>query len=304
MTSHDSVSRLSAVMLTALIGLFCLFAFGMVQASPGNMSEADEARMMSLYQAAMAEGRETAAVKIVLDFTEKDSGEYDPATVKLTHRYGYLLYQDGQYRQATEVLKKALERSTVAFGKSGGEAFELNMNIAYANSQWRTGLFHRTKYFNRALEILRERGEHESIAYVTTLINITVNLMDSGSLGGSYTSHMSDTLQSPDLDDYQFPIEGEYSNNFHIAERYVLEAVEVGAKLGDLDEYISSKIAILQAKLKVMETADLSAVPMGVGGYISGGTAREKKSVCTPRSMSFPGTPTPTRSFWKQPTRC
>ena len=33
------------------------------------------------------------------------------------------------------------------------------------------------KYFDRALEILRERGEHESVTYVNTLVSIVVNMM-------------------------------------------------------------------------------------------------------------------------------
>ena len=141
--------------------------------------------------------------------------------------------------------------------------------------RWKTGLQPRTRYFDRALEILRERGEHESMTYVTTLFNIIVNLMGSTALQGSYTSHLSDTLQSEAVNDYSFPIEREYHSNFGKIQDYMEEAIEIGGKLEDKDEYISSKIAILQAKLNVMETADLDAVPMGVSGYISGGTADE-----------------------------
>jgi tetratricopeptide (TPR) repeat protein len=257
------------------IGLCCLFASNIALASQADVSKSAEREMMSNYETAMARGNQTVALKYVLDYTEKAYGENAPETVKLTHRYGSSLYGDGDYREATEVLKKALERSTAAYGESGGEAYEINMNIAFAYSEWRTGLSRRMKYFDRALEILRERGEHESITYVITLVNIVVNLMDSESLRGDYTSHLSDTLQSPEVDDYQFPIESEYNNNFHIPEKYLREAIEIGKKLEKLDEYISSKISILQAKLKVMETADLAAVPMGVGGYISRGTERD-----------------------------
>ena len=146
------------------------------------------------------------------------------------------------------------------------------MNLAYAYGQWRGGLASRIRYFDRALDVLRERGEHETITYVTTLVNIVVNLIDSGRLKGSYSSHISDSLYSAEAAENVFPIENEYRNNFGKAEKYLLEAVEIGKKLEYLDEYISSKISILQAKLKVMETADLAAVPMGVTGYISGGT--------------------------------
>jgi tetratricopeptide (TPR) repeat protein len=246
-----------------------------VQATQDVVSRVDEDRMVANYEAAMARGEQTAALKSVLDYSEDVYGVNAPQTIRVMHRYGSSLYRDGDYEGAYETLKKALERSTAAYGESGGEAFELNMNLAYAYGEWRGGLASRIKYFDRALEILRERGEHETITYVTTLVNIVVNLMDSGRLKGSYSSHLSDSLYSAEAAENTFPIENEYSNNYGRAEKYLLEAVEIGAKLENLDEYISSKISILQAKLNVMETADLAAVPMGVTGYISGGTEGE-----------------------------
>ena len=255
-----------------LIGLTCLLASTITQASQADVSEADEARMMSSYDAAMADGDETAAVKYVLDFAEKTHGENAPKTVDLTHRYGSLLYQDGEYREATEVLKKALERSITAFGESGGEAYEINMSIGYAYSGWRSGLSLRTKYFDRALEILIERGEHESVAYVTTLIDIAVNLMENGGLKGTVSAEFG---SNADRDDYFLDIEHEYRNYFHTAEKYILEAIELGKNLEHADEYISSKIVIAQAKLNVMDAADRAAVPLGISGRIS--VAAEEK---------------------------
>jgi len=253
-----------------LIGLTCLLASTIAQSAQADVSEADEARMMSSYDSAMADGDETAAVKYVLDFAEITHGENAPKTVDLTHRYGFLLYQSGEYREATEVLKKALERSTAAFGESGGKAYEINMSIGYAYSGWRSGLSLRTKYFDRALEILRERGEHESITTVTTLIDIAVNLMENGGLKGTVSAEFG---SNADRDDYFLDIEHEYRNYFHTAEKYVLEAIELGKNLEDADEYISSKIAIAQAKLNVMDAADRAAVPLGIDGRISGAAA-------------------------------
>jgi tetratricopeptide (TPR) repeat protein len=267
------ISRLSTIVAAISLGLSCLFASSITRVSLADVSERDEARMLSSYETAMADGDETAAVKYVLDYAEKAYGENAPATVTLTHRYGYLLYQDGDFRKATEVLKEALERSTAAFGESGGEAYEINMNIGYAYSQWSPSLSNRAKYFDRALEILRERGEHETITYVTTLINIVINMMENGGLKGEYSSSVGDNFER---DDFFLELEHEYRNYFHKAEKYVLEAVELGKKLEDQDEYISAKIAIAQAKLQVMETADLAAVPLGVDGYISGGTKRDR----------------------------
>ncbi|MCW8926162.1 MAG: tetratricopeptide repeat protein [Xanthomonadales bacterium] len=242
------------------------------------VTDADKRKMLSRYESAMARGKQADAVEYLLDYTEKSLGENDPATVKLMHRLGQVLYESGEYRKATKVLKEALERTTTAFGKSGGEAYEISMNIGYAYSRWSPSLTNRTEYFDRALEILRERGQYPSIEYVTTLINIAVNLMSGDGLKGDYTANAGDYFDSFDRDDgsdYFASIGQEYSNYFQLAERYVLEAVEVGRQLETEDEYISAKIAILQAKLKVMETADLAAVPMGVSGYISAGTARE-----------------------------
>ncbi len=88
-----------------LIGLTCLFASTITQASQADASEVDEASMISSYDAARVDGDETAAIKHVLDFAEKAYGENAPRTVDLTHRYGVLLYQDGEYREATGVLK-------------------------------------------------------------------------------------------------------------------------------------------------------------------------------------------------------
>ncbi len=183
------------MMVGISIALSCLLASNITQASQADVAKADEARMMSSYESATADGDETAATKYVMDYAEKAYGENAPATVTLTHRYGYLLYQDGDYRKATEVLKKALERSTVAYGKSGGEAYEINMNIAYTYSQWSPSLSKRMKYFDRALEILRERGEHETIEYVTTLVNIVVNLMDNDGLSGAYSTSLGDDFE-------------------------------------------------------------------------------------------------------------
>ncbi len=275
-----SINKPIKLLLLSLIAVLLTYASATIagdqtavtSTSQDDISGVPEREMMASYKAAMAKGNQAAGLKYVLDYTERAYGVNAPKTVRLTHRYGHLLYQEGDYRKATDVLLVALERSTAAYGEFGGEAYEINMNIGFAYSQWRTGLSRRTKYFDRALEVLREQGEHESIRYVTSLINITINLMDSGSLGGSYSSSLSDTMSSPEIEPYAIPIEREYSTNFHKAEKYVREAVEIGEKLENLDEYLSSKIAILQAKLKVMETANLGAVPMGVSGYISGGT--------------------------------
>ena len=261
-----------------LLCLCCLLAANVALAA---VTEAEKRKMLSKYETAMAQGKQADAVEYLLDYTEKAFGENDPTTVKLTHRYGQVLYEHGKYQKATKVLKQALERSDAAFGETGGEAFEISMNIGYAYSRWSPSLSSRMKYFDHALEILRERGEYESIEYVTTLINITVNLMGGEGMHGEYTASPSDYFDSIDRDDGSFyfaSIGQEYTSYFHLAKKYVLEAAEIAGRLETEDEYLSAKVAILQAKLNVMETADLAAVPMGVTGYMSGGTANEHYS--------------------------
>lgn len=275
MTSADPIGPSSKSFWRVTIGLFCLVVLNIALASRDDVSRADETGMIAKYEAAKADGDEAAAVRHVLDYSKEAFGENDPATIKLMHHYGHVLYQSGEYREATQVLKEALERSIAVFGESGEEAYQLNMNIAYAYSQWSPSLSNRTRHFDRALEILRETGQHESTEYVTTLVNIIVNLMENGGLEGEFSPNVGEYFDDLERDDYFASMEHEYRNYFHIAEKYVLEAVELSEKLESLDEYLLAKIAIIQAKLKVMETADLAAVPMGVYGYISGGTAKE-----------------------------
>lgn len=276
MRSICAANRAATIVPALLTGLICFVAADVAQAMQADSPKADEQQMLSRYEAAMADGDQTMAVRHVLEYAEKAFGENDPATVKLTHRYGQLLYQHGEYRQATKVLKEALERSTAAHGKSGGEAYEINMNIGYCYSQWSPSLSSRMKYFDRALEVLRDRGEHETIKYVTTLINIVVNLMDNNGLSGEYSTAIVDNFDTYQGDDYFLMLEHEYISHFDKAEKYMLEAAELSEKLEDEDEYLSAKIAVAQAKLNVMETADLAAVPAGVRGRITRGTASDR----------------------------
>ncbi len=231
--------------------------------------------MVSRFEAAMADEDQAAALEHVLDYAVQAYGEDAPVTIKLMHRYGYALYKDGKYREAIIVLRQTLERSTGVYGETGGEAFEINMNLGHAYSQRRARWGPRLQYFDRALEILRARGEHESITYVATLVNIVINLLNSDGLTGAYSADFGDVLDAEMVSDNEASAESEYRNNFHVPERYLLEAMEIGARLENLDEYISAKIAVLYAKLKVMETADLASVPGGVEGFISKSTKRE-----------------------------
>jgi tetratricopeptide (TPR) repeat protein len=268
-------SSLLITRLGLLLGLILLLVTATVIPSQANASQADDHKMIARYETAMAEGDQTAALRYGLDYSERTYGENAPVTIKLMHRYGYSLYKDGKYREAIGVLKQTLERSTGVYGETGGEAFEINMNLGRAYSQRRERWAPRLMYFDRALEILRERGEHESVTYVATLVHIVINLLDSEGIKGSYTSHFNEAMQIEDISEYEVSVDDEYQSNFGKPEKYLMEAIEIGARLENLDEYISAKIAVLHARLKVLETADLAAVPGGVEGRITRSAARD-----------------------------
>lgn len=257
----------------ALASAWLLLASGLYASTPESAS--NDSELQARYQDALASGNQTEALRHVLEYAERTRGENAPETAKLTHRYGHALYRDFRFREATEILKTALAREVAAHGATGGETFEICMNIGYAYSRWSPRFSNRLKYFDRALEILQARGDHESLVYVETLVSIVVNLLGNDGMSGSYRSTISDTLNSPDVAEYILPVESEYENHFHVAKPYISEAVELAEKLRDRDPYLAAKVAIVQAQLNVRETADLAAVPMGVRGYISRGTARD-----------------------------
>lgn len=233
---------------------------------------------MAHYQDLKAEGKDLEAVKFILNVSEKEMGINDPNTVKLIHHYGKLLHKDYEYKQAIAVLIEAQERSVKAFGPFGGPAFQLNMDIAYAYSRNKSSLSFSTKYFDQALEVLRETGQYETIKYVTTLVNISSDMMRDGGLKGGYTSILEEDpsfVEGFDESDLGFLQEKTYENYYYMAEAYLLEAQKLAGLLKTSDEYLDSKIAIAMSRLKVMETVDLAAVDMGAIGGISKNDAQE-----------------------------
>lgn len=234
---------------------------------------------MSQYEELKAAKKETEAVKYLLKISEKAFGINEPNTVKLIHHYGRLLHEDGEYKQAIVVLLEAQKRSNIAFGPFGGPAFQLNMDIAYAYSYNNAILSFSNRYFDMALEVLRENGQHESIKYITTLVNIAADMMRDGGLKGDYASEFED-LGAEDEDDFannniDFVSDKSYENYFSFAEEYLLEAKEIASRLKNKDQFLESKIDIAMARFKVMETQDLAAVAMGVSGGISNTDAQE-----------------------------
>jgi hypothetical protein len=232
---------------------------------------------ISQYEELKAAKKETEAVKYLLEISEKALGINEPNTVKLIHHYGRLLHEDGEYKQAIVVLLEAQERSKIAFGPFGGPAFQLNMDIGYAYSYNNASLSLSNRYFDMALEVLRENGQHESIKYITTLVNIAADMMRDGGLKGDYTSEFEEVGAEDDFanNNMDFVYDKSYENYFSLAEEYLLEAEEIASRLKNKDQFLESKIAIAMARFKVMETQDLAAVARGVSGGISNTDAQE-----------------------------
>jgi tetratricopeptide (TPR) repeat protein len=161
--------------------------------------------------AAAAEKRDVvAAVGHLLDYSVLTEGEYAPQTAQLTHRYGVLLSRSGEHRQAVNVLKIALERSKVAFGEFAGEAFDINMNIGYAYGHLGRRRFYGIEYFDRALEVLRQRGERESVAYVSALLNIVASLADNDGLSGDTATTVANNFSDLPGNERLLNLEYEY----------------------------------------------------------------------------------------------
>jgi len=272
-TNHTN-NNLMVLLLPLIIGITCLCSTLNAQSSDADISKKSEAAL-NQFETARAAGKTTLSIKHLLNYTELTKGDNDPKTIKVTHHYGRLLYQDGDYKQAIEVLKTALERSIVTHGPYGGEADLIYMDIGYAFSKKQSSLSVNAKYFDKALEVLRENGQHVSKKYIITLISIVSDMMKDNGLKGDYSTSIDNEFN--DIDDTfgDINIEHEYNNYYHMAEKYIVEAAELAEKLKLEDEFLTSKIAIAMAKLKVMETADLAAVHFTVSGSISGATEKE-----------------------------
>jgi len=284
MINHQQQLNLAKRSLKAnVLGLFTALACVCLSACSTNILTAESSidireDSMSHYDDLKAEGKDTEAIKYILDISEKALGINEPNTIKLIHHYGRLLHEEGEYKKAVEVLLEAQERSVIAFGSFCGPAFQLNMYIAYAYSQKKSSLLLTTTYFDKALEVLRENGQYETIKYITTLVQISTDMMRDGGLKGGYTSILEEDpnfVEDFDESDLGFLQEQTYENYFPMAEAYLIEAEKLATRLKIKDEYLESKIAIAMARLKVMETQDLAAVTMGAIGGISKAEARE-----------------------------
>lgn len=241
------------------------------------------AAALARFDAALAQGNEVDAVRSLLEYAEENHGENAPQTATLTHRYGYVLMRAGRYPEAVKALELALERSEAAFGEFGGEAYDINMNIGIAYSHHRPLLKPRIEHFDRALEVLRARGERETVKYVTTLISIVGNLADQNGLSGE-TSTRVDGATTPVMGTFavrdtnigSIRLSYSYKNLFYKTDKYLEEAVELAEKLVHVDEYLPAKVAVVQARMNFLETADLVGVAPGISGRITKKSGRRR----------------------------
>ncbi len=258
------------------------------QSNADDGQNAAETEALNNYHAAKAAGRNAEATKYVLDYMEKARGENDPLTVNLTHTYGNQLREEGDIREAVSVLKMARERGIVAFGEHGIELFVINLDLGEAYVERDIGAGRPKKYFDDALEVLRENGQRETTLYVKTLVGITSRLTEAGALGGAFSaSPQGESLGNLVRSDSNSArgrnesgsgltsIDYRYDSGYRVLEGYIQEAVELAEVLDIEDPYLGAKIAIVQAKTKVLETLFLEVVPPSIRGSISGTTARE-----------------------------
>jgi len=250
-------------------------AFLSVSAESNDDPSAAETEAMNNYAAASIEGRHAAAAKFILDYMEKTEGENAPLTVARTQRYGNLLRKEGDIREAISVLKKARKRGIIAFGEYGIELFEINLDLGEAYVDRDIGVGKPKKYFDYALEVLRENGQRETPLYVTALAGIASRLAQAGALEGVFSADTNGDGLEELADSGLTSIMRKYKSGHKILDDYLQEAFELAEALESEDPYLSAKVAIVQARIRVIDTMYLEVVPPNIRGSISGATARK-----------------------------
>jgi hypothetical protein len=247
--------------------------------SPASAQDSDaiaaEAEALNNYNTAIAAGRRAEAARYILEYMEDTRGEHDPQTVALTHSYGNLLRQEGDILEALSVLKKARKRAIAAHGKHGIELFQINLDLGDAYVDHNKGVRRPQRYFDEALEVLRENGQHETVLYVTALVGIASRLTIAGALEGGFSADTNgDGLA--ELDSFGTSrVIRRYLSEYGVLEEYLEEASELAEALELEDPYLSAKISVVAARIKVRENIFLDSVPLTVRGSVSNETIEE-----------------------------
>jgi hypothetical protein len=272
--------NLSALIMGLAMGLASLSVPVSAQNNVNDGLSAAKTEMVNNYEAAKAAGRHAVAAKYVLDYIEKTEGKNAPLTVALTQRYGNLLHKEGDIRRAVSILKTARQRGINAFGEHGIQLFEINLNLGEAYVDRDIGIGKPQKYFDYALEVLRKNGQHETTLYVRTLMGITSRLTQARALEGALSADTAGVeLQDPGgetlISSGLSSLTHTYGSGYHVLAEYMREAVKLAGILEIEDPYLSAKVGIVQAKVKVIENLYLEVVLPNIRGSISGITAQE-----------------------------
>ena len=225
------LGNLAVLVVGLAIGLAALSAPVHAQSSADDSLSAAKTEALTNYEAAKAAGRHAEATKYILDYMESTEGENDPQTVALTHRYGNLLRTEGDIREAVSVLKMARQRGIIAFGEYGIQLFEINLDLGDAYVDRDIGVGIPKKYFDDALEVLRQNGQRETTLYVRALVGIASRLTQAGVLDGAYSAETRGDNAADLVASGLTSVTHDYESGYRVLEEYMREAVELAAVL-------------------------------------------------------------------------
>ena len=264
--------------MLAVIGLAVCLSLQSLPAcaqSTGQPSAA-ELEAMQNYQTAKADGRNADAVKYLLDYMEQAQGVNAPMTISLLQRYGNLLREEGESREAVAVLKEVRERAIATFGEDSLELFEINMDLGNAYAERASSFRRARQYYDAALEVLRKNDQHETVLYVTTLVAVASGLTEAGALEGAYSADTNGDGVLDLVNNGLSSVMRRFESGYGVLEEYLQDAIELAEALELEDPYLTEKIAIVQSRIKVRETMFLEAVSPSVRGSISTASAENR----------------------------
>jgi hypothetical protein len=131
------------------------------------------------------------------------------------------------------------------------------------------------QYFDEALEVLRENGQRNTLLYVNALVATASGLTQAGALEGLFSAQTRGEGLEDMIDTGLAGVTYGYNSGYGVLGSYLQEATELVESLGNEDPFLAPKIAIVEAKIKVIATVYLDAVTPNIRGSITEDTARE-----------------------------